>query len=416
MAQSITNQSFQTNFDLVRDQFPALKEKVFLDAACVSLAPRRATEAIQEFMNVALLCPEPSSTLHHIAMDEMRAEARPQVARLINAREDEIALMESTTHGLSVAAEYLPLERGDRVILCDLEFLQVAVPWCQKQKLSGIEIDVVPNRNGEIHIQDIADCIGPETRAIAISSVQWSNGFRCDLKALSSLCRDRKVWLIVDAIQHLGAMPIDVSDTPIDMLACGGHKWLNSPFGAGFLYINRDLMPELRAPLAGYLSLETPSGGWGNYFQTPSIIPVRDYSFVNEARRFETGGTANYPGAIGLAASLKLINDIGPAIIAERIYQLTDHLIVGLQALEIEIVTPVKHEQRSGIVTFSIGTAEDNVALMERLLDQNVLVSVRYTSQVGGVRVSSHFYNDIADLDRLLNVVEIYLRNRQKGS
>jgi len=89
MAQSLTNQSSQTNFDLIRDQFPALKEKVFLDAACVSLAPCRATEAIQKFMDVALLCPERSSTLHHIAMDEMRAEARPQIARLINAREDE---------------------------------------------------------------------------------------------------------------------------------------------------------------------------------------------------------------------------------------------------------------------------------------------------------------------------------------
>ncbi|HSE98782.1 MAG TPA: aminotransferase class V-fold PLP-dependent enzyme [Blastocatellia bacterium] len=394
------------NFDGIRDQFPALKEKVFLDAACASLAPRAAAEAIQEFLDLALRCPSRSSTLHHIAMDDMRAAARPEIARLINADEDEIALLESTTHGLSIAANALPLGRGDRVLLCDLEFMQVAVPWCQKQKEAGIEIDVVPNRGGEINIEDIADRIGPRTKVVSISSVQWSNGFRSDLAALSSLCRDRRAWLVVDAIQQLGAMPIDIKATPVDLLACGGHKWLNAPFGAGFLYIRRDVLRELRPPLAGYLSLESPEGGWGSYFQTPSIAPVRDYRFVEEARRYEVGGTSNYPGAIGLAASVKLINELGMSQIRERIYELTDHLIAGLEQLGVEIVTPVARNNRSGIVTFSVGDVKENLALMERLLERQVLVSVRYTSHVGGVRVSCHFYNSFEDLDRLLNVVE----------
>jgi selenocysteine lyase/cysteine desulfurase len=200
-------------------------------------------------------------------------------------------------------------------------------------------------------------------------------------------------------------MPLDVQETPVDILACGGHKWLNAPFGTGFLYIRRDAMPRLRPPLAGYLSLETPPGGWGHYFQTPSTTPVREYRFVEHARRYEIGGTANYPGAIGLAASLQLINDLGPARIAERIYQLTDHLIAGLQTLGVEMVTPLQREHRSGMVTFSVGSAEKNLALMERLLDHQVLVSVRYTSHVGGVRVSCHFYNLIEDVDRLLNLI-----------
>jgi len=400
------------SIDGIRDQFPALKDKAFLDAACVSLAPRAAIEAIQPFLDMAMYCPGRSSTQHHIAMDEMRAEARPQAARLINAQEDEIALVESTTHGLNIAANALPLERGDRVVLCDLEFLQLAVPWCQKQKEIGIEIDVVANHNGVIRIEDIADRITAKTKVVAISSVQWTNGFRCDLKALSALCRDRRVWLVVDAIQQLGAMPMDVQETPVDILACGGHKWLNAPFGTGFVCIRREAMPRLQTPLAGYLSLETPPGGWGNYFQTPSITPVRDYQFVDHARRYEIGGTANYPGAIGLAASLNLINELGPGRIAGRIYQLTDHLIAGLHTLGVEVVTPVEREHRSGIVTFSVGTAEGNLALMEHLLDHEVLVSVRYTSHVGGVRVSCHFYNSMEDLDRLLNLVEDWLGSR----
>ncbi len=371
----------------------------------MSLTPRVAVDAIQSFLDSALYCPERSSTEHHIVMDELRGELRPLVARMLEASEDEIAIVESTTHGLSLAANVLPLERGDRVLVCDLEFLQLAVPWCQLRDERGIEIDVVPNRNGTVLVEDIAEAISPRTRVLAVSSVQWSNGFRIDLEAVSALCREKGLWLVVDAIQQLGAVPIDVRQTPVDVLTTGGHKWLNAPFGTGFLYVRRELMKELKAPLGGYLSLETPDGGWGNYFQTPSIHPIRDYRFVAEARRFEIGGTANYPGAIGLGASLKLLLELGQDRVSQHIFELTDHLIRGLRERGIKVVTPTDPGSRSGIVTFSVGTAEDNVALMERLLDHKALVSVRYTSNVGGVRVSCHYYNSFEDLDRLLGAI-----------
>ncbi len=402
------------DFESVREQFPGLRDKIFLDAACVSLAPQTAVQAIESFLDIALMCRERSSTLHHIAMDDMRVSARKEIARLIHASENEIALVESTTHGLSIAAEALPLERGDRVLLCDLEFMQVAIPWCQKRDSGGIEIDVTPHRGGEIHVDDIAARITPRTKVLAISAVQWSNGFRVDLKALGKLCRDAGVWLVLDAIQQLGAVPIDVRETPVDFLACGGHKWLNAPFGQGFLYIDHDVLPQLKRPLSGYLSLEPPEGGWGNYFQTPSIKPVREYCFVDEVRRLEAGGTANYPGAAGLAASVKFLNDLGPSRIAERIFGLTDHLIAGLLRTGIEVITPLAPENRSGIITFSLGALEKNIGLMEYLLDRKVLVSVRYTSQVGGVRVSCHFFNSASDIGRLLELVGGFSRGRER--
>ena len=397
------------NLSEARAQFPALHEKTFLDAACVSLTPLVATQAIQDFLDIALHCPSRSSTLHHIAMDELRSRARPEAARLINADESEIALVESTSHGLSIAAESLPLERGDRILTSDLEFLEVAVPWCQQRERIGLEIDMVPNHRGAIRIQDLADRVTPRTKAVVISSVQWSNGFRLDLPALSALCRDRRVWLVVDAIQQLGAFPIDVRETPIDILVCGGHKWLNAPFGVGLLYIRKDVLTALRTPIVGYLNLETPDGGWGNYFQTPEISPVRDYKFAGGARRFEVGGTSNYPGAIGLAASLRMINQLGPENIAAYISDLTTHLLAGLGRIGVEIVTPTDPEHRSGIATFTLGSRERNLALMEHLLERRVLVSVRYTSGVGGIRVSSHFFNTKEDLDFALEHTRSFL-------
>ena len=127
----------------VRKEFPALQQQTFLDSACVSLAPQRAVEKLRTFLDMAAYCPSGSSTQHHLDMDEMRSQARPQLAKLINADEDDIALVESTTHGLSLVANAIPLERGDRVVICDLEFLEVAVPWMQKREELGIEIDSV---------------------------------------------------------------------------------------------------------------------------------------------------------------------------------------------------------------------------------------------------------------------------------
>jgi selenocysteine lyase/cysteine desulfurase len=390
-------------FNQARRQFPALRTKTFLDAACVSLAPRAATRAIQQFLRAAETCPSPSATDHHLWMDGEREKTRLEAARLINAQADEIALVESTTYGLSVAAQVVPFRRGDNVVLADTEFLQVAVPWHQR----GLEIKPVHHQRGRIRAEDIEAALDRRTRAVVISSVQWSSGFRCDLAALSRLCRDRRVYLVVDAVQHLGAMPLDVQATPVDFLACGGHKWLNAPFGAGLLYVRREVMDDLNPFVHGYLSVVPPDGGWGDYFQTPAISPYRDYEFVSAAKKFEAGGTSNYPGAIGLGASLRLINRLGPDAIERHIRRLTDHLIEGLRTLRARIVTPLEAAHRSGIVTFRFSnSSRKELALVERLLSQQILVSRRYTSGVGGIRVSCHFFNTRDDLDRLLNAVE----------
>ncbi len=400
----------------VRNEFPALQQQTFLDSACVSLAPQRAVEKLRSFLEMAASCPSGSSTQHHLDMDEMRRQARPQVAKLIKAGEDDIALVESTTHGLSLVANAVALERGDRVVICDLEFLEVAVPWMQKREECGIEIDSVHHRNGQILIDDIEAAIGQRTRVVAISSVQWSNGFLCDLDALSRLCRERDVFLVVDAVQQIGAIPFDVQKTPVDAIACGGHKWLMAPFGCGFLYLSKEFRARVEPPIAGYLSVAEPEGGWGKYFQTPSATPVRDYTFVDGARRWETGGTANYPGAIGLAESVGLINDLGSQNVGAHVLSLTDYLINGLKQQDIRVVTPEERLYRSGIVTFTLGTVEENVALMNFLQQHKALVSVRYTSHVGGVRVACHLFNNREDLDRLLELLGVYLRQHAKAT
>ena len=399
-----------------RHQFPALQQLTFLDSACVSLAPQRTIEKLRAFLEITAYCPSGSSTQHHIDMDTMRSAARPQVAKLIHANESDIALVESTTHGLSLVANAIPLQRGDRIVISDLEFLEVALPWVQKREEIGIEIDVLPNHDGQFTVEDVEAAITPRTRALAVSSVQWNNGFRCDLDALSQLCRERGIFLIVDAVQQIGAIPLDVQKTPVDVLACGGHKWLMSPFGCGFLYLSPEFRARVKPPLGGYLSLAEPQDGWGTYFGTPSITPVFEPDFVDTARRWETGGTANYPGAIALAESVALINEIGIDKVSEHVLSLTDYLIAALQKQGVQVVTPLDRCYRSGIVTFTLDRPQSNAALVDFLQQHKVLVSLRYTSNVGGIRVGCHLFNAREDVDRLVGVTCEFVRRHAKAT
>jgi cysteine desulfurase / selenocysteine lyase len=394
----------------IREQFPALQEKTFFDTAGVGIAPRVAIDAVRAFLDETMLVPARSMVEHHLAIDAARERARPEAARLIGATEGEIALVESTTHGLSIAARAIPLEAGDNIVTSDLEFIAVPLAWRQPRSTIAPQIRVAKNNNGELPVSAFEEFIDRRTKAVVISSVQWSNGYLCDLRTIGQLCREAGVLLVIDAIQQLGAMPMDVTKVPVDIVVCGGHKWLNAPYGAGFMYIRKGIVDKLRPPVAGYLALDPPLGGWGKYFETPSIVPLQPVDFSHDARQFENGGTANYPGGIGLAASLRMINEIGTDIIEQQIRELTDYLLQGLETVGMNVITPPSPSNRSGIVVMNFPeNPGKDLALKEYLLDKKILVAVRYTSNVGGVRISCHFYNNKSDLDRLLQAVQDFV-------
>jgi selenocysteine lyase/cysteine desulfurase len=386
--------------------FPGTRDRVFLDAACVSLLPVQAEAALRRLGEDLLSCPAGDASAHHIALDRTAEQPRREAARLIGARPEDVALVESTTHGLEIVAATVPLGRGDKVLVGDTEFLGLAVPWVPRQERDGFHIEVVPNRGGRLLVDDFARAADGHARLILLSSVQWSSGYRADLAAFSALARERGLVLVVDAIQQLGAFPLDVGRTPVDFLVCGGHKWLNAPAGRGFLYVNPRQAERRPPPAWGYLNIEEPAGGWADYFATPATPAVRPYAFTPTARRFEVGGTANYPGNVVLGSALALINELGPAAIEAHVRGLTDRLIEGLTRAGAPVVTPPEPEARSGIITFTLGRGPGRDAeCLRRLRERRILISQRYTAGVGGLRVSAHFFNNEDDICRLVEAV-----------
>ncbi|UCG87547.1 MAG: aminotransferase class V-fold PLP-dependent enzyme [Gemmatimonadota bacterium] len=395
------------NLDDVRQSFPGLADKVFLDAAAVSLTPVEARAGIEEFLDLAVSGDAGDASRLHLAMDNMRYEALEEAAKLLNTRTENVALIESTTHGLNIAANALPLRRGENVLIADTEYLQVAIPWAKKRESIGLELKPVHSHGeGVLTPDDFAAAIDSKTKAVCVSSVQWCSGFRMAIRQLGEICRGQEIWLVVDAVQEMGAMEIDLASQYADFVIAGGHKWLNAPFGCGVMFVSDRVLAELEPVSHGYMALEPPEGGWGVYFQTPDITPYRDYVFPLTAKKFEIAGTSNYPGTVGLGKSLKLVNEIGIRNVEQHIRRLTDLLHEELEQAGARLISHRDPAYRSGITVFRRHTDPANdLTLLNRILGDRIVISIRYTSNIGGLRVSSHYYNTDDDIKQLCDAV-----------
>lgn len=395
------------DFADVRRLFPGATERVFLDAAAVSLTSTRAAEVVARFVDLVTRDPRAA---HH---GGDAARAREAAAGLIGARPEQIALSPATTLALNVAADAVPLRRGDNVVTTDLEFMSVVVPWLEKCRAVEAELRVVRHEGGRIEADAVVARLDDRTRAVVLSSVQWTNGFRLDVQRIGRECRRRGIPFVVDAIQQLGALPLDVEACAIDYLACAGHKWLTSPTGLGFVYASASFTERFRPTLTYAATAVPPRGDWPESWTDPDYDPIQTYALPRTAARFEIGVHHGASGAGGLAAALGIFAELGPARMADHVTALGDRAAAGLRALDLEVVTHLDRAHRSGLTVFRAGPSpKDDLALRDYLLGRGIVVSVRYTSGVGGVRVSTHVYNDESDVDRLLEAVHAWLKAR----
>jgi cysteine desulfurase/selenocysteine lyase len=400
-----------TNWDEVRKKFPVTEKSIYLNSAGFSVTCLPAMEAISEFAQKMLYFQE------HIWADGKRNDARAQAAQLIHATPAEVGLGEGATYGLSVFARTLSngLQPGDNIITTDMEFLQSTLPWQIISKRKRVEIKGVKNRNGTYDVSDFEKMIDARTKVITVSSVQWNNGFKMDIAHLGEIVRKKNIFLIVDAAQHLGAVEFDCNKMNVDFLSASGHKWLVSPFGIGIFFVSKRVLESIEPDIVGYINVKPPRDftRMMQFFENPDSSPLEEFRPIrDEARKFEVGGTANYPGAIGLNASLQMFNNIGMSNIASRVLDLGDYLIQQLEKINVTIVSPKDRERRAGITTIRVSkTPDEEKKLLAWLKEREFYVSLRFASNIGGIRVSTHLYNNEADIDKFAAAIKEY---RQK--
>lgn len=312
--------------------------------------------------------------------------AKQGLGRLLNAPPRRIAFVNNTSDGLNIIANGLDWKSGDRILLNDMEFPANVVPFLNLRRL-GVEIDIIPSRNGEITLEQISSAITPRTRLLSLSFVQFLSGFRADITAVGALCKERGVLFCVDAIQGLGNAPMDVQSAKIDFLSCGGHKWMLSMMGLGFIYLTEELQGRITQQFAGWTSNK-------DYFSR--LFEYR-LDFDDSARRYENGAQNN-AGIVALGASAELLNEAGIPAIHAHLLALTDQVIAAADAKGWTVYTPREHSQRSGIVTLTVPDAE---RVFTALNAQNIIVSLRE----GKIRIAPHFYNTAEDISSVCNAI-----------
>src|SRR5262249_8945393 len=221
---------------LRQEEFPwaAAGETIFFNHASTGPLPSRSVRALERWADLRA---NPHRIPHDLQFGTL-ARGRELCARLIGAEVAEIALATNTTYGINLAAFSLPLKKGDVVLTPDLEFPANVYPWMALAQRRGVEYRRLPCDEGVLDPERLArELEDDRVRCVSVSWVQFASGARVDLAALGTLCRDRGVFFVVDAIQGVGPLTLDVHALHIDILACGAQKWLLSPWGSGFVYV-----------------------------------------------------------------------------------------------------------------------------------------------------------------------------------
>lgn len=352
----------------IRKLFPITQRCTYLNHAAVGTLSNPVRQAMESYLL------DRSNAGQSGRYEDLTERLRDALARLINASPEEIAFTQNTSEGLNIVANALPLEAGDNVLFCDMEFPSNVYPWMNLER-RGIEARCVPHDGGGLTVAALEASADRRTRAVAVSSVEFLTGFRSDLKALGTWCQAHDAAFVVDGIQSLGVLPMDVQACQIDFLSCGGPKWLMGPAGQGFLYVRRERLDELQPPFAGCVSVS----GWEDW---------RDYdlTFLPNARRFELG-CGNVVGQAGLLAAVRLLLEIGIHGVEAWTLHLTDLLIQDLVQRGYDVVSNLSPERRSSIVSFQVPDAVDEAH--RKLTAADVVVSKREEF----IRVSPHCYN-----------------------
>jgi len=367
----MTTETPDAAWEGVRAEFPVSPGTVYFNHAALSPlsnTARAELDRLSSMLGAGMTVEE--------KIFERIARVREAAAGLIGARPDEIAFVKNTTHGVQIAAGGIRWNEGDNVVLPAIEFPANVYPWMGLWR-RGVELRMVePDEDGLVTVEMLADVCDRRTKAVTVSQVQFSTGQRTGLDELGEFCRDRDIFLHVDGIQGLGAMQIDVSESKIDFLSAGGHKWMMALPGVGIFYCRRELFDRI----------DIWNPGWTGVVNPREFLDY-DFTYRDSAERFEEG-SSNLHGIYALGVSIDRILRLGRQAVEERILSLTGMLAAGLEDRGFTVKSPMEEGMRSGILCFRSET-EAASEIFARLSAAGIVCSLREDA----VRLSPHMYN-----------------------
>lgn len=368
-------------------EFPIANNKIFLAHAAVTTLPRAVVGAMNRFNDA---CGSDFEGFGDV-ISEINA-ARKAAAGLIGSGPDEIALLGPTSLGLSLVARGLPWQPGDEIICYRDDYPANVYPWMQLEKIGVRTVFLDPGEPGRITPELVAAAITPKTRLVALASCHFFTGHRIDVDAIGQLAHEAGALFCLDAIQTLGAFPVDV--THVDFLSADAHKWLLGPMAAGIFYVDRRHFELLEPVLIG---------AWNVI--NPNFITAERVEFEPGARRYEPG-VLNVSGICGMRAAIEMLDGIGIEAVSARILYLRQ--IIENQLLELDFKPVVSSSKGliGGLASYSRPHGRPLEEVAEALMARGVVASLRHDrAGQAHLRFSPHFYNTVAELERMAEIL-----------
>ncbi len=385
------------NWDSVRDDFPILSERrngkpiVYFDNACLSLKPKLVIDAMNDYYLKYTACH--GRSIHKFATETTEAyeKARQSIARLLNARANEIIYMRNTTEGINLVAQGLDWKAGDEVLTLDIEHNSNLLPWQRLARERGVVHKIVKtNSDGSFNMENFSDALSERTKLV--SFVHTSNVFATTIPAADIAKKAHKAGALfmLDAAQSAPHFAIDVKNLDCDFLAFSGHK-LYGPTGTGVLYGKADLLNNLNRLIVGGETVENST------YTTEEV--------AKPPAKFEAG-LQNYAGAIGLGAAASYLMKLGMKNIEARDQQLIKRLMEAVKLDKLKVMSSLTPSDP--VVSFNIeGMPAHEVAIM---LDEVANIFVRSgrhcvhswfnaNGMHSSVRASLAFYNSESEIE-----------------
>jgi kynureninase len=366
-----------------RAEFPVVQSRTYLISASLGPLSRRSLAGAQEHLELwGSLGPEELWLDHGFPRLQ---ECRERVARLIGADADEMAVVPSISAGLSALATCLDLDARPKIVLSEMDFPTNHYVWRAQMK-RGAKLDIVPSPEGvRIDPADIVERIDDQTAVVNVNRVLFESSWIVDLEPIVRAAHEHGALVVVDDFHGTGVLPVDLHVLGVDVYLTGALKWLCGGQGMAFLYCRRDLIERMEPLIVGWFGTENP------FDFDRSGLRLR-----SDARRFETG-TYALPQAWTAIGGLSIIEEIGVDAIRARSVELTEGIVRRADDASLELLSPRDPAQRGGLVRVRIPGGR---VAAERLLHQLFENDVVLDQRGDALRMSPHFFNNEADLDR----------------
>ena len=376
-----------TDLESYREEFGVLRRKAYLISASLGPVSGRSKRYLREYVDAWEEMGAPEPVWFERIFPRIRL-VKELFADLVGADADELAITTNVSTALSSIASCMdfPPERN-RVILTELDFPTEGHVWLA-QRRRGAEVVFLESPDGlTVPVESFAEAIDERTAIVCINRVLYRSSALIDAAEICRLAREAGAWTVVDDFHGAGIVPVDVHDLGCDFYTAGVLKWLCGGPGLTFLYARRDLIPSLEPSVSGWWSQREPFS-----------FRLRELDYHPTARRFETG---THPAPVPFIAQggLEIISEVTPSRIRERQGELTQHVMARADEAGLPVRTPRDPAARGGVVNVGVGEQAGKIA--QALYERDVCVD----SRGDGIRVSPHFFNTEADVDRLFDAL-----------